>query len=65
MICQDCLDEDDEYGVCLLCSEVGAYRDRDLSEGYCREHYDEVTPVDDDEADAWESLSEYYSDPSH
>ncbi len=66
MICTDCLDDSDDYSYCELCGEEeGAYRIRDLSDGYCAEHYDEVTPVDDDEADAWESLAEYYSDPSH
>lgn len=65
VICKICLKDSEEYGVCNFCSQEGAYCNEDLTDGYCKEHYDEVVPVDEEEADAWSSLSDYYADPSH
>lgn len=32
---------------------------------YCKEHYLEVIPEDEAEEESWESLGEYWADPSH
>ncbi|OLN28976.1 hypothetical protein [Desulfosporosinus metallidurans] len=65
MICEDCLENYEEYGRCPLCQDEAAYHERDLIDGYCREHYDEVTPYDEEEAEDKRSYAEYLMDPSH
>jgi hypothetical protein len=68
-ICKECLEESNEYGICELCDDDAAYHIKDLREHgsslYCREHYTEVIPSDDDEEEDWDSFGEYMLDPSH
>lgn len=68
VICKKCLKDNEEYGVCDLCSEVVAYHMEDLREyqgkSYCKEHYLEIIPSDEEEEDL-NSFGEYMSDPSH
>lgn len=65
MICKECAEESEDYGLCLLCSEEAAYHSEDLIDGYCKEHYDEVQPSDEEEEEDMDSFSEYHADPSH
>lgn len=67
-ICGKCLEESEEYGICELCDDDVAYHMEDLkgygSALYCREHYSEVIPLDEEEEDL-DSFGEYMLDPSH
>lgn len=69
VICKKCLEKNDEYGTCDLCSVVAAYHIKDVKsyQGklYCKEHYSEITPYDEEEEDDWDSFGEYVLDPSH
>lgn len=69
VICEDCLRENEDYGICGLCNEDAAYNMKDLREYqcelYCKEHYSEIVPEDDMEEEDWNSFAEYILDPSH
>lgn len=67
-ICEDCLEDSSSYDVCDFCGDEGVYSVKDLEDGCCEEHMDEVPRIYEDSEDdesGWSSLAEYYRDPNH